>query len=606
MLKHLSVRFICLSILLSCLPNAYAKEASAQKISAQQIKQQARELQLADKLVWHKIIVFKRHAEVTSKDFYLSDLSAINLKKITPQIELDASIDAFYDNPAFICKYPARYYWLSRHLMGMPTQALENCPSLPKVKQDIRMLLVSGYLKNPVSTFGHVLITIGAENERQNLLDNAYNYGAVIPNGENALKYITKGLLGFYDSRFAGSKFFKQDIVYAKTEQRDIWAYTLNLTPEQKALFIYHVAEVQSHTNDYYFIKQNCAYRSGELLELIADIKTTSHITPWYAPEYIFDQIEEYRKNHPEFIKNVEYLPSDQNKLYFAFAKMPAAIHEQINHYVKTADLKQIEQLPESVQSKILEFLIAYLNFKLIGNDKPQYQSQIQAQKKRLIQKRIQLPVSDEVQEIMPSRPSSALGEKPSKLGVALGNDQALLNFTVFNKDMLSSYSNIHSEFKMLDFSWQIKNQKIQLQSADFIRILKIEDLGQKLAGERKMSWELAVGSKPDAFSGELHRPYVRAGLGAGYDFSQNLIGYSMLSGELNDSPAKIDAVSETGLVYQQEPFGVKLVQHFQQRKNQDLASETRFELKYRLAKNADLRVLLSQNNKYLTYQIYW
>jgi len=602
MLKRLSLGFFSFSILLSYLPNAYAEEASAQDISAQQLKEQARELHLADEPVWQKIILFNQRAEVTSKGFYLSDLDAKNIKKITPQLELNASIDALHQNPALICQYPARYYWLSRHLSGMPTTALESCKNLPNVKQDVRLLLVSGYLKNPVSTFGHVLITIGAEDERQNLLDNAYNYGAVIPKGENALNYIWKGLFGLYDSRFASSKFFNQDIVYAKTEQRDIWAYTLNLTSEQKALFIYHLTEVQSHTNDYYFIKQNCAYRSGELLELIADIKTTKHLTPWYPPEYVFDQIEEYRKLHPDFIKSVEYLPSDQNKLYFVFSKMPHAMQKQINHYIETKDLKQIEQSSESDQEKILEFLIAYINFKQIGDDSPQYQ----AQKKLLIQKRIQLPVNDEASEVMPARPSSALGEKPSKLGIGIGDDQATINFTVFNKDMLSSYSNIHSEFKMLDFSWQIKDQKIQLQSADFIRILKIEDLGQKLSGERKMSWELAVGAKPDVFTGELHRPYARAGLGAGYDFSSNLIGYSMLSAELNDSAAKIDAVSETGLVYQQEPFGLKLVQHFQQRKDQNLASETRFELKYRLAKNADLRLLLSQKNKLLTYQIYW
>jgi hypothetical protein len=464
------------------------------------------------------------------------------------------------------------------------------------------LLLVSGYLKNPVSTFGHVLITIGHEGERQNLLDNAYNYGAVIPKGENSLNYIWKGLVGVYDSRFASSKFFKQDIVYAKTEQRDIWAYTLNLTPEQKALFIYHLAEVQSHTIDYYFIKQNCAYRSGELLELIADIKTTKHFTPWYPPEYIFDQIEEYRKVHPEFIKSVEYLPSDQNKLYFIFSKMPQAMQKEINLYIETNDLKRIEQSSESDQEKIFEFLIAYINFKQIGNDSPQYQTQ----KKLLIQKRIQLPISDHEPEMMPIRPSSALGEKPSRLGIGAGNDQATLNFTVFNKDMLSSYSNIHSEFKMLDFSWRIKDQKIQLQSADFIKILKIEDLGQKLVGEKKLSWELAVGAKPDPFTDELHRPYVRGGFGAGYDFSSNLIGYSMLSAELNDSPAKIDAISETGLVYQQEPFAMKLIQHFQRRKNERLASETRFEFRYRLAKNADLKLLLSQKNKLFTYQFYW
>lgn len=606
MLKHLSQSFFCLSILLFCLSKTYALEPAAQEIFTQKLKQQALELHLADDPVWHKIILFKRHAEVTSKDFYLSDLSAHHLKKITPQIELNASIDALHENASLICKYPARYYWLSRRLTGMSTTALERCKELPSVRQDVRMLLVSGYLKNPVSTFGHVLITIGTEDERQNLLDNAYNFGAVIPNGENSLNYLAKGLSGNYDSRFASSQFFKQDIVYAKTEQRDIWAYTLNLTPEQKALFIYHLKEVQLHTFDYYFIKQNCAYRSGELLELISDIKTTSHIAPWYAPEYIFDQIEEYRKLHPEFIKSVEYLPSDQNKLYFTFAKMSVAMQDEINHYIKTADLKRIEQLPEYDQAKVLDFLIAYLNLKRIGNDKPQYQTKNQVQKKILIQKRIQLPVNDKAQADMPVRSSSALGEKPSKLGFGVGNDQAVLNFTVFNKDMLSSYSNIHSEFKMLDFSWQIKDQKISLQSADFIKILKIEDLVQQLAGERKMSWELALGAKQDIFSGELHRPYARAGMGAGYDFSANLIGYSMLSAELNDSTAKIDAVSETGLVYQQEPFGVKLVQHFQQRKNQDLSSETRFELKYRLAKNADLRVLLSQKNKLLTYQIYW
>ena len=606
MLKHLSVGYCSLSILLFCLPNAYALDASSQAVSTQIIKQQAHELHLADEPIWHKIILFRDRAEVTSKDFYLSDLNAEHLKNITPQLELDASLDAFQKNPTLICKYPARYYWLSQHLSAMPTSALESCKNLPNVKQDVRMLLVSGYLKNPISTFGHVLITVGEENERQNLLDSAYNFGAVIPDNENSLSYIANGFSGNYDSRFANSKFFKQDIVYAKTEQRDIWAYTLNLTPEQKALFIYHLTEVESHTFDYYFIKQNCAYRSGELLELIADIKTTKHITPWYAPEYIFDQIEEYRKVHPDFIKSVEYLPSDQNKLYFTFSRLPSPIQKVINQYIQTKDLKQIEQLPESDQERIFEFLIAYLNFKQIGNDKPQSKAQNQAQKKVLIQKRIQLPINDHEPEMMPIRPSSALGEKPSRLGIGLGNDQATLNFTVFNKDMLSSYSNIHSEFKMLDFSWRIKDQKIQLQSSDFIKILKIEDLGQKLVGEKKLSWELAVGAKPDPFTDELHRPYVRGGFGVGYDFSSNLIGYSMLSAELNDSPAKIDAVSETGLVYQQEPFGVKLVQHFQRRKNEKLANETRFEFKYRLAKNADLRILLSQKNKLLTYELYW
>lgn len=606
MLKHLFAVFFPTSILLSYCSNAYGQAQPTQVTSTQQLKQQAHERRLADEPVWQKIIMFNRLAEVTSPGFYLSDPGAKHLEQITAQSELNATVDQFTVNSAQICQYPARYYWLSRHLDGLPTSALDQCSNIPNVNQDVRMLLVSGYLKNPVSTFGHVLITIGSEDERQNLLDSAYNFGAVIPSGENSLSYLAKGLFGSYDSRFASSQFFKQDIVYAKTEQRDIWAYTLNLTPEQKALFIYHLAEIQSRAIDYYFIKQNCAYRSGELLELISDIKITQHVTPWYAPEYIFDQIEEYRKTHPDFIKSVEYLPSDQRKLYFSFSKMPKNIRKIINTYIQTHDIQPIERLPEFNQEIIFDFLIAYMNFKLITENKPKEQAINQVQKKILIQKRIQLPVSNDTALKMPSRPSSALGEKPSKVGVGIGDGQASLNFTVFNKDMLSSFSNLHSEFKMLDFSWQIKDQKLNLQSADFIKILKIENLGQQLTGERKMSWELAMGAKPDVFTGQLHHPYLRAGLGAGYDFSSNLIGYSMLSAELNDSAAKIDAVSETGLVYQQEPFGVKLTQHFQRRKNEELSSETRVELKYRLAKNVDLRVLLSENNKSLIYQYFW
>jgi hypothetical protein len=602
MLTHLYSKFFCFSILFSSV--AYADEPAdfERQTFTLEFKQEANHLQLANNPVWQKLILFKNHAEVISSGFYLSDLTASHLKQITPQQELDATFDAFQKNPQLICQYPARYYWLSHQLTDMPSAALNSCKNLPNVNQDIRLLMVGGYLKNPVSTFGHVLITVGESGERQSLLDHSYNYGAKIPNGESSLAYIYNGFLGHYPASFADVQFFKQDIMYSKTEQRDIWSYTLNLTAEQKALFIYHLAEVKSHSFDYYFIKQNCAYRTGELLELISDIKITDRITPWYIPEYVFDQIEEYRDIHPDFIKNVEYLPSDQNKLYFTFKNLPKALQYDINDYIHTGELTHIEQLQESDQEKVLDFLIAYLKFKQISHNKPKYQ----AQKNKLIQMRIQLPVSDDVEHPMPPLPSSALGEKPSELGLGVGNQRAYLNFALFNKDLLSAYSNPHNEFQMLDFSFIYQKDQLKLQSADLIHILKIEDLSQQLAGEKKYSWELAAGVKQDIFTGELHRPYIQGGLGAGYDFSQNLIGYSMLSAELNDSAAKIDAVSETALVYQHESFGFKISQVFQQRQNKALANDTRFELKYRVTKNTDLRLLLSHQNNYLNYQYFW
>jgi hypothetical protein len=562
---------------------------------------------LAADPIWQRLILLKnQHAEVLSKGFYLSDLNAEHLKKVTPESELSATLSAFQTDPKALCQYPARYYWLSDKVPNLPVAALSACPNLPDVTLDVRMLLVNGYMKNPVSTFGHVLITVGQQGERQNLLDHAFNYGAIVPPGENGLSYATKGLLGFFNARFAASDFFKQDLIYAKTEQRDMWAYTLNLTPQQKALFIYHLAELKSRAIGYYFLKQNCAYRSGELLELITDIHTTERPAPWYPPIYIFDQIEEYRLAHPDFIKSVDYLPSDQTKLYANFALLPKALQQTINHAIQTSDLTAIEQLSATDRIQALEFLISYMNYKLVDKPDPR----ITALKRRLVQMRIQLPESETDPAQIKAHPSPALGEKPSKLAIGIGQNHGStygqLNVSVFNKDLLSPNGNPHDEFKMLDFSLLDRHGQVKLAQADFIHILKIEDLSQQLTGERKYSWQLSAGAKPDTYSGALLRPYVQAGIGAGYDFSPSLIGYSLLGAELNDSHAKVDLTSDTALVYLHGDLRAKLILHLAQRKDEYLAHETRFELQYRVAKNADIKLLLSNQTQALSYLYYW
>jgi hypothetical protein len=110
MLIRLYSSFFCFSILFSCITHANAQTDFEQKKSAIELKQEAHRLQLANNPVWQKLILFKKHAEVTSHDFYLSDLKAEHLTQITPQRELDATIEALSSHPELICQYPARYY----------------------------------------------------------------------------------------------------------------------------------------------------------------------------------------------------------------------------------------------------------------------------------------------------------------------------------------------------------------------------------------------------------------------------------------------------------------------------------------------------------------
>ena len=48
------------------------------------------------------------------------------------------------------------------------------------------------------------------------------------------VKYIVKGLSGFYEAGFSDKYFYNQDLTYTDTEFRDMWEYKLNLTPYQQ------------------------------------------------------------------------------------------------------------------------------------------------------------------------------------------------------------------------------------------------------------------------------------------------------------------------------------------------------------------------------------
>jgi hypothetical protein len=64
------------------------------------------------------------------------------------------------------------------------------------------LIFASGYLGNPASMFGHVFLKFNGESE-DGLLDNTFSYGAKVPDNENKLVYITKGILGGYQGKFS-------------------------------------------------------------------------------------------------------------------------------------------------------------------------------------------------------------------------------------------------------------------------------------------------------------------------------------------------------------------------------------------------------------------
>lgn len=566
---------------------------------------------VAEHLQWQHLLFYKNgNAEVISPDFYLTDPNTQSASNFSPYDELIATLKNAHD-ASVVCRYPARYLWLNQHLPELKVD-LQRCPDLPDPNQEISLILVSNYLKNPASSFGHVLVKTSAamatgdpvtgQLSGEDLLNNSYNFGARIPPTDNGMMYAIKGLFGFYDAGFSEAEFFKQDAVYSKNEQRDMWEYVLDLKAFETQLLNYHLYEAKSARFDYYFIKQNCGYRTGEILELISDIKTTERLGPWYAPDYVFDQLLEYNtdanneNNTSPLVASVRYLPSEQTQLRQKFLQLPKAIQAIINSVIRTENTAPLLTLDSDDRALAIDFLILHRTYKISQNDTPQHQ----ALKKQLLSQRFTLPASNELATlVIPDKPSPALSNKTSQTKVILSEQKAQIGVSLFVKDPLNPYNDINKRFEAVQVTlgYDFDEDKLALTDFVFLDMQQIEDLAQPLAGEPKLSWQLKTGTRTDLFTGDKHSPYGQAGIGAGVMLGKQVLGYGMVNTTIHDQDSHLDVGVELGLRAKRQGQAAELSYTTNKRDGRASISQTKLTVRQQLSKNNDARIIVTHTN---------
>lgn len=560
---------------------------------------------------WQHLLFYKNgNAEVISPDFYLTDPNTQSASNFSPYDELIATLKNAHD-ASVVCRYPARYLWLNQHLPELKVD-LQRCPDLPDPNQEISLILVSNYLKNPASSFGHVLVKTSAamatgdpvtgQLSGEDLLNNSYNFGARIPPTDNGMMYAIKGLFGFYDAGFSEVEFFKHDAVYSKNEQRDMWEYVLDLKAFETQLLNYHLYEAKSARFDYYFIKQNCGYRTGEILELISDIKTTERLGPWYAPDYVFDQLLEYNtdanneNNTSPLVASVRYLPSEQTQLRQKFLQLPKAIQAIINSVIRTENTAPLLTLDSDDRALAIDFLILHRTYKISQNDTPQHQ----ALKKQLLSQRFSLPASNELATlVIPDKPSPALSNKTSQTKVMLSEQKAQIGVSLFVKDPLNPYNDINKRFEAVQVTlgYDFDEDKLALTDFVFLDMQQIEDLAQPLAGEPKLSWQLKTGTRKDLFTGDKHSPYGQAGIGAGVMLGKQVLGYGMVNTTIHDQDSHLDVGVELGLRAKRQGQAAELSYTTNKRDGRASISQTKLTVRQQLSKNNDARIIVTHTN---------
>ena len=242
------------------------------------------------------------------------------------------------------CRFPARLHWLSRQLpnrVGVLSRA--ECSTMDAwldvdAVDALSLVHVSGHFANPASAFGHLLLRVESNGPGgvRGLQDLGINFGAVVPPEDGPLVYVLKGLFGGYRAGFTDQSFLAHDAVYSATEQRDMWAYHLELDADQRALLLLHLWELRQARFTYYFLRHNCAWYLSALLELVLE-QPLRDARPWQLPSAVFERIDELETTDGRpLVTEVSFVPSLEREFLHGFAGLDAAEARRANALIES------------------------------------------------------------------------------------------------------------------------------------------------------------------------------------------------------------------------------------------------------------------------------
>lgn len=486
-------------------------------------------------------------SEIKDPEFFLAASPARDAKA-----ELTATLQSFFTAPAADpnthsqCRFPARFRWLKQQLPDLLKQAPQiQCLLLDEwTDQDqissVSAVFASGYLGNPASFYGHVLLKFNSSVQTKNILQQqSLNFGAAVPENENPLLYITKGLFGGYDAVFSRGLFYLNVQSYGEAELRDLWEYKLDLTPEQVSRLSLHAWELIGRNYQYFFVKQNCAFRMAELLELVINTELVNKHQPWAMPVTLFHHLANTRQGNTALVKEVQLHPSRQHRFHQAYLALPEQHKAIVNQMVKSGFSTQVagyKQLSSAQQAGILQLLFDYLEFLRIS-DHPLFSEQT---KRKLLKTRLALPVTPQAKmTYSTATPDQSTLASLFQSGVVSQHKTALqLRFRATYYDMLTSdVARVpYSALSMFDLKLRWQDDKLDLHSFD---LLNIENMNLSVTGlpaDGGYAWKINAAYKPEDLScWHCQTLQLNAGIGKASKWRDSL-WYLMLDGRLHQN----------------------------------------------------------------------
>ncbi len=461
------------------------------------------------------------------------------------------------------CRFIARYHWLQQQLgnflHGIPVADCTDYKSwrenVPEHK--VSLIFPAYHLNSPSSMFGHTLLRIDPPDAEQGskLLSIAVNFGANIESSDNSMMFAIKGLFGGYYGNFIVTPYYKKIKEYNRHENRDIWEYPLNLTPQETLRIVEHLWELKDINFDYYFFDENCSYRLLELLEVARpslELKNQFGLTA--IPVDTVRSIEQ-----ADLIEGIEYRPSQSTSIHFLLRQLTSAQQELV--YTLSQDADQLsspafQQLDNTTQMKVIDAAYRYLRFR--QNDEGR--SELNARTSyRLLQQMNQMDnfVSTSVPYTEPMRPERGHLSKRFALAAGEDDEQEFIDLR-FRMSFHSLEDNINgflegAQINMGSLSLRATEDEVQLQHFDVIDIFS---LTPRNAFFQPLSWQVYTGLEQQRINGDDHLTgHVTGGAGVTYALWDHGYAYGLITARLEANKAFDDRLSpamgfSTGLLH--------------------------------------------------------
>ena len=456
-----------------------------------------------------------------------------------PDAELRATVEALYSPQSLgdkhpQCVYPARTRWLKAQL---------NLTDLPKVEcaefsqwfKDVAphstvMIFPAAYLNSPSSMFGHTLLRIDQADVQTNktaLLSYAINFGAYIEGSDNSILYAWKGLAGGYPGLFALVPYQEKLSEYRSLENRDLWEYRLNLTPEETQRMVEHVWELKQIQFDYFFFDENCSYRLLELLQVARPgLQLTSQFPLTAIPTDTVKAVKE-----AGLVESIVYRPSRERELL----DRAKALDPEEQQWVLqvSADQEQLQNpafkaLPKARQALIIDAAYRLGRYRANGLERDSERSQRSFELLRAIN---QNP-APELQVEKPELPENGHESRTWQLGAGSRDGTAFAEYGLrmayhdLNDNAAGFPLGAQIEILQLKLR-QYEGNNWQVQQLDLANIRSLtprNDLLQPWSWQVGGGLERVLGKHGD----ENLVSHVSGGAGGTWQLGDNLLGFAL------------------------------------------------------------------------------